>query len=48
LSSLRVMYAVADILGLCRTEPPRPVLPLPPATHQRVAAALEMLDTDNR
>jgi 4-hydroxy-tetrahydrodipicolinate synthase len=43
LSSLRVMYAAADILGLCRAEPPRPVLPLPTAARQRVAAALEML-----
>ncbi len=43
LSSLRVMYAAAHILGICRTEPPRPILPLPPAACQRVAAALEML-----
>jgi 4-hydroxy-tetrahydrodipicolinate synthase len=48
LSSLRVMYAAADILGICRTEPPRPILPLSPAAYQRVAAALEMLDTDDR
>jgi 4-hydroxy-tetrahydrodipicolinate synthase len=48
LSSLRVMYAAADILGICRTEPPRPILPLPPAAYQRVAAALDMLDTDGR
>ena len=48
LSSLRVMYAAADILGICRAEPPRPILPLPPAAYQRVAAALEMLDADDR
>ena len=48
LSSLRVMYAAADILGLCQAEPPRPILPLPPATCQRVAAALEMFDTGDR
>jgi 4-hydroxy-tetrahydrodipicolinate synthase len=48
LSSLRVMYAAADILGICRAEPPRPILPLPPAAYQRVAAALEMLDTGDR
>jgi 4-hydroxy-tetrahydrodipicolinate synthase len=48
LSSLRVMYAAADILGICRTEPPRPILPLSSAAYQRVAAALEMLDTDDR
>jgi hypothetical protein len=29
-------------------EPPRPILPLPPAIHQRVAAALAKLDTDDR
>ena len=29
-SSLRVIYACADLLGLCRAEPPRPILPLPP------------------
>jgi 4-hydroxy-tetrahydrodipicolinate synthase len=48
LSSLRVMYAAADILGLCRAAPPRPILPLPPAAYPRVAAALERLDTDGR
>jgi 4-hydroxy-tetrahydrodipicolinate synthase len=48
LSSLRVVYAAADILGICRAEPPRPILPLPPAACQRVAAALEMLDTGDR
>lgn len=46
LSSLRVMYAAADILGLCRTVPPRPILPLPAAAYERVAAALERLDAD--
>jgi 4-hydroxy-tetrahydrodipicolinate synthase len=48
LGSLRVMYAAADILGICRAEPPRPILPLPPAAYRRVAAALEMLDTGDR
>ena len=42
------MYAAADILGICRTEPPRPILPLPLAAHRRVAAALEMLDAGDR
>ena len=46
LSSLRVMYAAADILGLCRAEPPRPILPLPPAAYPRVVAALERVDAD--
>lgn len=44
LGSLRVMYTAADILGICRAEPPRPILPLPPAVCPRVAAAVEMLD----
>ncbi|TDH61182.1 dihydrodipicolinate synthase family protein [Dankookia rubra] len=48
LSSLRVMYAAADILGLCRAKPPRPILPLPPAAYRRVAAALETLDAGGR
>jgi 4-hydroxy-tetrahydrodipicolinate synthase len=48
LSSLRVMYAAADILGICRTEPPRPILPLPPAAWRRVAAALEKLNAGDR
>ena len=42
------MYAAADILGICRAEPPRPILPLSPAAYQRVAAALEMLDIGDR
>ena len=33
---------------IVRTEPPRPILPLSSAAYQRVAAALEMLDTDDR
>ncbi|GJD94725.1 4-hydroxy-tetrahydrodipicolinate synthase [Methylobacterium iners] len=43
-SSLRVMYASADLLGLCRAAPPRPILPLPDTARQRVAAVLEALD----
>ncbi|MBR0646117.1 dihydrodipicolinate synthase family protein [Plastoroseomonas hellenica] len=48
LSSLRVMYAAADILGLCRTAPPQPILPLRPTAYERVAAALEKLNADAR
>ena len=44
LSSLRAMYAAADVLGLCRCEPPRPILPLTAADRGRVAAAIEMLE----
>jgi 4-hydroxy-tetrahydrodipicolinate synthase len=43
-SSLRVMYASADILGICRAAPPRPILPLASAARQRVAAVLKTLD----
>ena len=38
--SFRVMYAIADCLGLCRVAPPRPILPLAPADILRVEAAL--------
>ncbi|WP_042776096.1 dihydrodipicolinate synthase family protein [Sinorhizobium fredii] len=38
--SFRVMYAIAAALGLCRAEPPRPILPLPSAEISRVRSAL--------
>ncbi len=44
LSSLRVIYASADLLGICRAEPPRPILPLAGAARQRVADVLKALD----
>lgn len=43
-SSLRVIYACADLLGLCRAAPPRPILPLAGEAHQRVADTLDALD----
>jgi 4-hydroxy-tetrahydrodipicolinate synthase len=43
-SSLRVIYACADLLGICPAEPPRPILPLSGAARQRVADTLEALD----
>jgi 4-hydroxy-tetrahydrodipicolinate synthase len=43
-SSLRVMYASAEILGICRAEPPRPILPLAGPARQRVADVLTALD----
>lgn len=43
-SSLRVIYASADLLGICRAEPPRPILPLAGAARQRVADVLKALD----
>ncbi len=42
-SSLRVIYAAANRLGLCQAQPPRPILPLPDATQQRIADVLERL-----
>ncbi|MCJ2072171.1 dihydrodipicolinate synthase family protein [Methylobacterium sp. J-030] len=39
-SSLRVVYALAGILGLCRAEPPRPIRPLPPAVEAEIAGTL--------
>lgn len=44
LSSLRVVYAAADLLGLSHAAPPRPILPLSAANRQRVAAVLRDLD----
>ena len=43
-SSLRVIYASADALGICRAEPPRPILSLDGAARRRVADVLEALD----
>lgn len=43
-SSLRVIYACADLLGICHAEPPRPILPLSGAARQRVKDTLEALD----
>jgi 4-hydroxy-tetrahydrodipicolinate synthase len=42
-SSLRVVYAMAQILDICRAAPPRPILPLPDAVTQDVARTLEGL-----
>jgi 4-hydroxy-tetrahydrodipicolinate synthase len=43
LSSLRVTYAAADLLGLAHAAPPRPILPLEASTRARVARALDAL-----
>jgi 4-hydroxy-tetrahydrodipicolinate synthase len=40
---LRVSYALLDILGLGKAQPPRPILPLGPDAQQRVASAMEPL-----
>lgn len=42
--SFRVMYAMADVLGLGPVAPPRPVLPTPETERGRVEAALQALD----
>ncbi|WP_026614855.1 dihydrodipicolinate synthase family protein [Ensifer aridi] len=41
--SFRVMYAIADVLGLCHAAPPRPILPLPSADMPRVKDALDRI-----
>jgi 4-hydroxy-tetrahydrodipicolinate synthase len=43
-SSLRVMYAAVNLLGICRAAPPRPILPLPEAAQRRVGSTLEALE----
>ena len=42
-TSLRTVYAIVNLLGLCRAAPPRPLLTLDAAAHRRIAAALEDL-----
>lgn len=41
--SFRVMFAIAEILDLCRVDPPRPILPLHPHDVARVRAAVDHL-----
>lgn len=45
-SSLRVVYALAELLDICRSEPPRPILPLPDTAKRRVAEVVERLPHD--
>ncbi len=42
-SSLRVVYAAANILGLAHVAPPRPILPLPEAAQREIGAVLHSL-----
>jgi len=42
-SSLRVIYAAANLLGLSAAQPPRPILPLSGPARDRVAGVLESL-----
>jgi 4-hydroxy-tetrahydrodipicolinate synthase len=41
--SFRVMYVIADVLGLGTLAPPRPVLPLPDSERSRVKVAVQAL-----
>lgn len=42
--SFRVMYLIADLLGLAKIEPPRPILPLGEEARAQVEAALKALN----
>lgn len=42
-SSLRVVYAIAEARGICRAQPPRPILPLPAQARQKVVETLGRL-----
>ena len=43
-SSLRVMYALAQMRDMCATQPPRPILPLPDSARERIARTAAPLD----
>ncbi|MGY3445781.1 MULTISPECIES: dihydrodipicolinate synthase family protein [unclassified Bradyrhizobium] len=43
-SSLRVVYAIANLRGICAAEPPRPILPLPASAQTRVKETLAAMD----
>ena len=45
-SSLRVVYAAVNLLGLCRVAPPRPILPLSEDAQRRVGQVLGALGLD--
>ena len=38
------LYACADLLGLCRAEPPRPILPVTEEVRRRIADTLATLE----
>jgi 4-hydroxy-tetrahydrodipicolinate synthase len=46
--SFRVMYVIADVLGLAKLEPPRPILPLSQEARRRVEEALQSLKSADR
>ena len=42
-SSLRVVYAAVNLLGICAAQPPLPILPLPDAAQRRIAGVIATL-----
>jgi 4-hydroxy-tetrahydrodipicolinate synthase len=44
LTGLRLAYAAADVVGLTRAEPPRPILPLSDAARRQVAQVIRQLE----
>lgn len=45
-SSLRSVYAMAEFLGVCQAEPPRPVLPLPDPAKAKIVKCLSLIQQD--
>lgn len=45
-SSLRVVYAIANLRGICAAEPPRPILPLPADGQKRVEETMAGIQID--
>ncbi|MCA1397744.1 dihydrodipicolinate synthase family protein [Bradyrhizobium sp. BRP56] len=45
-SSLRVVYALANLRGVCTADPPRPILPLPADAQRRVKETLAAMEID--
>lgn len=46
--AFRVMFVIADLLGLAHVQPPRPVLPLPEGARDSVRQALDTLEIAER
>ena len=42
-SSFRVMYVIANLLGLAKIAPPRPILPLGTEVYEQIEKALDVL-----
>lgn len=43
-SGLRVAFALANEMGLCKADPPRPILPIADSLRGRVQAALAQVE----